>query len=150
MITSTPASRNLFTLSTSAWASVTKIESADAGATRYRADLPSLLWSATTMSSRAQPTMADFVCAVSDNGCGLPKDLRDSVTEPYVTSRENGTGLGLAIVNKIMEDHGGNLLLEDAPGGGTRASMTFPRNENETDDETISAGDAKPVVSHGA
>ncbi len=87
---------------------------------------------------------------VSDNGCGLPKDLRDSVTEPYVTSRENGTGLGLAIVNKIMEDHGGNLLLEDAPGGGTRASMTFPRNENETDDETISAGDAKPVVSHGA
>nr|CAM74018.1 nitrogen regulatory signal transduction histidine kinase NtrY [Magnetospirillum gryphiswaldense MSR-1] len=44
---------------------------------------------------------------VSDNGKGLPKENRDRLTEPYVTTRTKGTGLGLAIVKKIVEDHEG-------------------------------------------
>ncbi len=51
--------------------------------------------------------------AVHDNGIGLPKENRHRLTEPYVTTRVKGTGLGLAIVRKILEDHGGELLLED-------------------------------------
>lgn len=53
--------------------------------------------------------------SVIDNGCGLPKENRSRLTEPYMTTREKGTGLGLAIVQKITEQHGGNLLLQDAP-----------------------------------
>ena len=49
------------------------------------------------------------------------------MTEPYVTTRTKGTGLGLAIVKKIMEDHGGRLVLEDRPGGGASAKLIFPR-----------------------
>ena len=49
-----------------------------------------------------------------DNGVGLPKEQRHRLTEPYVTTRAKGTGLGLAIVRKILEDHGGELMLEDA------------------------------------
>ncbi len=56
-----------------------------------------------------------FEIAVIDNGCGLPKDDRHRLTEPYMTTRTKGTGLGLAIVKKIMEDHGGALRLSDAP-----------------------------------
>ncbi len=63
---------------------------------------------------------------IEDNGCGLPPGERDRLTEPYVTTRERGTGLGLAIVKKIMEDHGGDLVLEDRPGGGARARLIFP------------------------
>jgi two-component system nitrogen regulation sensor histidine kinase NtrY len=63
---------------------------------------------------------------VEDNGRGLPAEQRDRLTEPYVTTRSKGTGLGLAIVKKIMEDHGGDLYLEDAPGGGARVRLTFP------------------------
>lgn len=63
--------------------------------------------------------------SVMDNGRGLPKDNRDRLVEPYVTTRAKGTGLGLAIVKKILEDHGGDLLLEDAPAGGARVSMLF-------------------------
>ena len=62
---------------------------------------------------------------VDDNGKGLPRENRERLTEPYVTTRAKGTGLGLAIVKKIMEDHGGELILEDRPGGGTRVSLVF-------------------------
>ena len=66
---------------------------------------------------------------VSDNGKGLPTDERDRLTEPYVTTRAKGTGLGLAIVKKIMEDHGGELVLTDRPGGGASVSLIIPRTE---------------------
>ena len=52
---------------------------------------------------------------VIDNGIGLPKQNRSRLLEPYVTTRAKGTGLGLAIVQKIVEQHGGVLSLEDAP-----------------------------------
>ena len=51
-----------------------------------------------------------------DNGTGLPKQNRTRLLEPYVTTKgHKGTGLGLAIVQKIIEQHGGTLFLEDAP-----------------------------------
>ena len=65
------------------------------------------------------------VITVEDNGKGLPKRGRDRLTEPYVTTRSKGTGLGLAIVKKIMEDHQGELLLEDAEPAGARVKLVF-------------------------
>ena len=69
---------------------------------------------------------------VRDNGVGLPAEFRHRLTEPYVTTRTKGTGLGLAIVRKVLEDHGGELVLkdardvlgDDAPGALVR--MVFP------------------------
>jgi two-component system nitrogen regulation sensor histidine kinase NtrY len=56
----------------------------------------------------------DEVCIrVADDGVGLPEQDRARLTEPYVTHKPKGTGLGLAIVKKIMEDHGGRVILED-------------------------------------
>lgn len=64
---------------------------------------------------------------VEDNGVGLPDKDRDRLTEPYVTTREKGTGLGLAIVKRILEDHGGELILTDArEGRGARAILKLP------------------------
>jgi two-component system nitrogen regulation sensor histidine kinase NtrY len=62
---------------------------------------------------------------VEDNGRGLPEENRDRLTEPYVTTRTKGTGLGLAIVKKIMEDHNGDLSIEDRDCGGARVSLVF-------------------------
>ncbi|MDP4034011.1 MAG: PAS domain-containing sensor histidine kinase [Pseudorhodobacter sp.] len=53
------------------------------------------------------------VICISDNGMGLPPD-RARLFEPYVTTRAKGTGLGLPIVKKIIEEHGGTLILMDA------------------------------------
>jgi len=87
-----------------------------------------------------------LVVEVEDNGRGLPPEDRDRLTEPYVTTRAKGTGLGLAIVKKIMEDHRGDLYLEDAPDGGARVGLVFPLTLPGRDQS--SAGD--PMVPHGA
>jgi two-component system, NtrC family, nitrogen regulation sensor histidine kinase NtrY len=59
----------------------------------------------------------DVIVDVFDNGIGLPKDNRNRLLEPYVTTREKGTGLGLAIVGRILEEHGGSIELNDLPKG---------------------------------
>ena len=56
----------------------------------------------------------DVIIDVIDNGIGLPKENRNRLLEPYVTTRDKGTGLGLAIVGRILEDHGGGIELRDA------------------------------------
>ena len=78
------------------------------------------------MSLTTEPEGA--LIAVTDDGVGLPAgEERERLAEPYVTHKVKGTGLGLAIVKKIMEDHGGSLLLDDAPEGlGARATLRLP------------------------
>jgi two-component system nitrogen regulation sensor histidine kinase NtrY len=68
----------------------------------------------------------EVILGVDDNGRGLPKQGRERLTDPYVTTRVKGTGLGLAIVKKIMEDHGGRLQLLDGEEGGASVRLTFP------------------------
>ncbi len=64
---------------------------------------------------------------VEDNGIGLPARDRHRLAEPYVTTREKGAGLGLAIVKRILEDHGGDLILTDAASGpGAKAILQLP------------------------
>src|SRR6201999_2768491 len=83
---------------------------------------------------------------VTDDGIGLPSEDRSRLMEPYVTHKPKGTGLGLAIVKKIMEDHGGALILEDQPQGpGAVASLVLPRIA-----VAVSAGHEMTQVSHGA
>ncbi|WP_329610490.1 sensor histidine kinase NtrY-like [Jiella pelagia] len=84
---------------------------------------------------------------IVDNGRGFPKENRDRLLEPYMTTREKGTGLGLAIVRKIIEDHGGTITLEDAPDQpqGAMVRIVLPAGAdpsggsqpNNTDDERI-------------
>ncbi|MDQ0421229.1 two-component system nitrogen regulation sensor histidine kinase NtrY [Peteryoungia aggregata LMG 23059] len=73
-----------------------------------------------------------FTVDVIDNGRGLPTENRHRILEPYMTMREKGTGLGLAIVKKIIEEHGGQLELHDAPvdfdrGRGAMIRIILPR-----------------------
>ncbi len=46
--------------------------------------------------------------------------------EPYVTTKAKGTGLGLAIVKKIVEEHGGRVVLDNVAPHGARVTVVFP------------------------
>jgi two-component system, NtrC family, nitrogen regulation sensor histidine kinase NtrY len=89
---------------------------------------------------------------IEDNGKGLPQQGRERLTEPYVTTRAKGTGLGLAIVKKIMEDHQGELVLEDAEPEGARVRLIFAASETRIPQRSDAADQPMQLsaVTHGA
>ncbi len=91
------------------------------------ADAVAMRDTAGTISLRVEQGEDDVRIVVTDDGVGLPQQDRGRLTEPYVTHKPKGTGLGLAIVKKIMEDHGGRLMLDDRPDGpGAVAALVLP------------------------
>ena len=65
----------------------------------------------------------EVVVAVSDQGPGVPDDLRGSIFKAFVTDKEQGAGLGLAIVKKVAEGHGGRVeLYRSGETNGVRGS----------------------------
>jgi signal transduction histidine kinase len=76
---------------------------------------------------------------VSDNGPGIPADVRSRLFDPFVTTKKQGTGLGLSIAHAIVDAHGGRILIEDAEGGGTRVTVRLPRGVAVERPEELSA-----------
>lgn len=64
--------------------------------------------------------------AFEDTGTGIAPEHLSKVFEPYFTTKEVGIGLGLALTKKIVEEHGGSILLSSVPGHGTLARLTLP------------------------
>ncbi len=63
---------------------------------------------------------------VDDSGPGIEEDVATQVFEPLYTTKSFGLGLGLPIVKQIIEQHGGDISLGDAPDGGMRAAIRLP------------------------
>ena len=69
----------------------------------------------------------DFWCLdVEDNGPGIPVVLRETVFDPYVTTKDDGTGLGLSIVKKVVMEHGGTIHAGESSLGGARLRVRLP------------------------
>ncbi len=64
---------------------------------------------------------------VSDNGHGIPEIIRDQLFEPFIShGKENGTGLGLTVVQKIIQDHGGDVVVEKTSSEGSVFRLLLP------------------------
>jgi signal transduction histidine kinase len=69
---------------------------------------------------------------VADNGPGIAESIRDRLFHPFVSyGKENGTGLGLAVVQKIVQDHGGEVIVERTPQGKTVFRILLPSGNKE-------------------
>jgi two-component system, NtrC family, sensor kinase len=74
------------------------------------------------------------VCAsVSDTGCGIPPETLSRVFEPFFTTKEvgAGTGLGLSISYELIQRHGGDILVDSAPGKGSTFTVRIPVTEEQ-------------------
>lgn len=70
---------------------------------------------------------AERVCiTVRDRGAGIPQEHRKYLFHQFRTSKPGGTGLGLVLSKQIVDRHQGSISLDDAPGGGTIATIRFP------------------------
>jgi len=63
---------------------------------------------------------------ISDNGPGIPEELRGRLFDPFVSGRAGGTGLGLAIVQRAVQAHRGLLFVDSEAGRGTTFTVVFP------------------------
>jgi signal transduction histidine kinase len=65
--------------------------------------------------------------SVADNGPGIAESIRERLFHPFVSfGKENGTGLGLAVVQKIVQDHGGEIVVERTVQGRTVFRIGLP------------------------
>ncbi len=64
---------------------------------------------------------------IADNGPGIPESILHTIFQPFISyGKDNGTGLGLAIAQKMVEDQGGMIEVEQTGPGGTTFRLTFP------------------------
>ena len=70
----------------------------------------------------------DVIVGVSDDGAGMPEDVRHRAADPFFTTRRRGkgTGLGLALVDAFVKAHGGSVEIVSAVGIGTTAIIRLP------------------------
>lgn len=75
---------------------------------------------------KTRPVEGAVEIAVIDRGSGIAREHRESIFNPFFTTKPNGVGLGLAIVAKIVDEHGGRIAVESEPGEGSVFRVLLP------------------------
>ena len=73
--------------------------------------------------------------SVADSGKGMTAEQLQAIFTPYFTTKADGTGLGLAVVQNIVEQHGGTIHAESAPGEGALFTLYLPVNGQQKDEQ---------------
>lgn len=79
-----------------------------------------------TVTTRCHPDQDIVDIDFTDTGVGISAAKIDKICTPFFTTKTKGTGLGLAIVRKIVETHGGRLVIQSTPGEGSTFTVQLP------------------------
>ena len=82
-----------------------------------------------TITLRTRETLDHVEVAVQDDGGGVPADLESQIFELFFSTKEHGTGLGLSIARRIVQEHEGELLLENHRGVGAAFVIRLPKSK---------------------
>jgi len=75
---------------------------------------------------RTEFSQNSILLSITDNGIGLSESVQGNIFEPYITTKPKGTGLGLPIVKKIVDEHGGTILVKNIQPHGAQVIITLP------------------------
>jgi len=78
------------------------------------------------LTASVRPSGESVVMTFEDNGPGIDAPVLANVFDPFFTTKEAGTGLGLSIVRKIVDQHGGDVVIESEIGRGARVTVSIP------------------------
>jgi PAS domain S-box-containing protein len=92
------------------------------------------------------------VITIADTGCGMTEEVCSRMFEPFFTTKEvgKGTGMGLSAVFGIVQSHGGNIIVDTAPGNGTTFVIYLPKTgepmDTGTEDEAGIQGGSEHIM----
>lgn len=81
-----------------------------------------------------EPAARQLVLTLSDNGPGMPAEVRSRIFEPFFTTKDkgSGTGIGLAVSHRVVETHHGSISCDSEPGRGTTFTIRLPASPTES------------------
>jgi two-component system nitrogen regulation sensor histidine kinase NtrY len=79
-----------------------------------------------TLTIRTESTEAEVRLLAIDSGPGISVGDRERIFQPHFSTKEDGMGLGLTVVRSIVENHGGRVVVTDAPEGGAQFEIVLP------------------------
>ncbi|MCJ7429741.1 ATP-binding protein, partial [Candidatus Bathyarchaeota archaeon] len=79
-----------------------------------------------TLTIKSEQTDSHLKISFSDSGVGMPKETMERLWTPLFTTKAKGMGFGLSICKRIVEAHGGSIVVESRLGKGTTFTITIP------------------------
>ncbi len=93
-----------------------------------------------TMRTICDPVKRNVRIEIDDEGPGIAEDLRETLFEPFVSTKAKGAGLGLAVSKRLVEEHGGIITAENRLEGGARFTVVLPESAASAVPEHSEAG----------
>jgi signal transduction histidine kinase len=89
------------------------------------------------------------VTRITDDGCGVPKEIMENLFEPFRSTKPDGSGLGLFATKHIVEMHRGRIKVESREGHGTSVTIALPIHQPQTESELVSSLDGNGTPLEG-